>query len=58
VEFNVAGLATTWGLPRFRDWPPDFDALVFTRLKAAGAIILGKTNVPFALTDWQSLNEI
>lgn len=29
-----------------------------TRLKAAGAVILGKTNVPFMLEDWQSYNEI
>ena len=28
------------------------------RLKAAGAIILGKTNVPLNLTDWQSFNEV
>ncbi len=56
--FNVAGVATTWGNPRFRDWQPNFDALVVKRLKAAGAVILGKTNVPFMLEDWQSYNEI
>ena len=55
-QFNVAGLATTWGYPRFRDWHPDADALAVQRLKAAGAIIIGKTNVPVALADWQSYN--
>jgi amidase len=57
-QFNVAGLPTTWGIPRFRDWRPDFDALAVQRLKAAGAIIIGKTNVPMNLTDWQSYNEV
>jgi len=51
-QFNVAGL------PKFRDWRPDFDALAVQRLKAAGAIILGKTNVPANLSDWQSYNDV
>jgi amidase len=57
-QFNIAGLPTTWGFPKFRDWRPDFDALAVQRLKAAGAVILGKTNVPINLADWQSYNEI
>src|SRR5271155_167366 len=57
-QFNIAGLPTTWGDPKFRDWRPDADALVVQRLKAAGAIILGKTNVPINLGDWQSYNDI
>jgi amidase len=57
-QFNVAGLPTTWGYPRFKDWRPDADALVVQRLKAAGALIIGKTNVPVGLADWQSYNEI
>jgi amidase len=56
--FNVAGLPTTWGHLKFKDWRPDADALAVQRLKAAGAIILGKTNVPVDLGDWQSYNEI
>jgi amidase len=55
-QFNVAGLPTTWGFKQFSNWRPDFDSLVVQRLKAAGAIILGKTNVPAGLTDWQSYN--
>ncbi|HEX7968190.1 MAG TPA: amidase [Stellaceae bacterium] len=56
--YNVAGLPTTWGMPRFKGWQPKEDAVLVQRLKAAGAIILGKTNVPFVLSDWQSYNEI
>jgi amidase len=56
--FNVGGLPTTWGDPKFKDWRPAEDALAVARLKAAGAIILGKTNVPLRLADWQSYNEI
>jgi amidase len=57
-QFNIAGLATTWGNPKFRDWRPEANALAVQRLKAAGAIILGKTNVPLMLQDWQSFNDI
>jgi amidase len=56
--FGVAGLPTTWGNAKFRNWTAPADSLVITRLKAAGAVILGKTNVPFMLGDWQSYNEI
>jgi amidase len=57
-QFNIAGLPTTWGNPKFKDWRPDADALAVQRLKTAGAIILGKTNVPVNLADWQSYNEV
>ncbi|HJU19966.1 MAG TPA: amidase [Stellaceae bacterium] len=57
-QFNVAGLPTTWGNPKFKNWRPNFDSLAVTRLKTAGAVILGKTNVPFMLDDWQSYNAV
>jgi amidase len=56
--FNVAGLPTTWGLEAARDWIADTDATVVARLKAAGAVIVGKTNVPPNLADWQSANPV
>ncbi len=54
--FNVAGLPTTWGFEAHRDNRPQRDALTVQRLKAAGAVIFGKTNVPVFLADWQSFN--
>ncbi len=57
-QYNVAGLPTSWGYPKFKNWKPNFDALAVQRLKAAGAIILGKTNVPKGLSDWQSYNKV
>ncbi len=56
--FSVAGLPTTWGIEKYREWRPNFSSLVVQRLKEAGAIILGKTNVPVGLADWQSYNPI
>jgi amidase len=56
--YNVAGLPTTWGLPMFKDWRATEDAVAVARLKAAGAVILGKTNVPLGLADWQTYNNI
>jgi amidase len=56
--YNVAGLATTWGFTTAKDFRPAEDALAVTRLKAAGAVILGKTNVPVFLSDWQSYNDL
>ncbi|SNT12001.1 amidase [Tropicimonas sediminicola] len=40
------GLRTTYGSPLFADHMPDEDDLVAARLKAAGAIVIGKTNTP------------
>lgn len=57
-SFSVQGLTTTWGNVQFKDWMPQADSLVVSRLKKAGAIIIGKTNVPYMLKDWQSYNEI
>ena len=43
---ETAGLRTTSGSPLFADYVPTFDALHVARIRAAGAIIIGKTNVP------------
>lgn len=45
-------------MPQYANYLPAEDAVVVSRLKAAGAVILGKTNMPFMLQDWQSFNEI
>jgi amidase len=55
---DVAGLPTTWGFEMFANFKPQEDAPPVARLKAAGAVILGKTNVPVALVDWQSVNPV
>jgi amidase len=57
-SYNVAGLPTTWGFPTAKEFRPKEDALSISRLKAAGAVVLGKTNVPLSLADWQSYNDI
>jgi len=57
-SFNVAGPPTSIGDPKFKDRRPQADTLAVERLKAAGAVILGKTNLPLAARDWQSYNEV
>jgi amidase len=57
-SYDIAGLPTTWGMPPHRDYVPAEDAVQVSRLKTAGAVVLGKTNVPLGLQDLQSYNEI
>ncbi|MEU0934414.1 amidase [Embleya sp. NPDC005971] len=57
-SYDIAGLPTTWGMPQYRDFVPAEDAVQVSRIKAAGAVVLGKTNVPLGLQDLQSFNEI
>lgn len=57
-SFNISGLPTCWGDPRFRRFTPKEDALAVSRMKKAGAVILGKTNVSQWLSDWQSYNSV
>ncbi|RXT43486.1 amidase [Bradyrhizobium betae] len=57
-SFNIAGLPTTWGFVPQKDFKPAEDALAVSRIKQAGGVILGKTNVPLGLGDWQSYNDI
>ena len=57
-SFNIGGLPTTWGLPMGRDCRAAEDAVAVARLKAAGAVVLGKTNLAIGIADWQSYNAI
>jgi amidase len=43
---ETQGIRTTYGSPLHRDFIPDFDCRVVQREKNAGAIVIGKTNVP------------
>ncbi|MFC6686584.1 amidase [Jhaorihella thermophila] len=43
---NVAGIRSTQGSPILRDFVPGRDDLIAARMRAAGAILIGKTNVP------------
>tara|TARA_B100001245_G_scaffold234359_1_gene219754 strand:- start:1299 stop:2735 length:1437 start_codon:yes stop_codon:yes gene_type:complete len=40
------GLRTTLGSTFFKNWIPDYDSVAVERLRATGAVILGKTNTP------------
>ena len=56
--FDFAGLPSTYGhLDRANHKAPA-DAVTVSRLKAAGAIVLGKTNVPKDLSDWETYNDV
>lgn len=57
-SFNVAGLPTTFGHLEFKDHIAQRDSRVVELLKQAGAVILGKTNVPPDLADLQSNNPV
>ena len=57
-SFNVAGLETTCGVPEWKGYVSPHDAPASARLRDAGTVLLGKTNVPPALADWQSANPI
>ena len=43
---HTAGIRTTFGSPLYKDYVPEQDAEIVRRLKAAGAIVLGKSNTP------------
>jgi len=57
-SFDVAGWPTTCGAPARTGHRAVADAVVVERLRAHGAVLLGKTNVPLGLRDWQSYNAI
>lgn len=57
-SIETASLVTTSGAPELRDHIPAENAVATQRLVDAGAIILGKTNLPTYATDWQTYNAV
>ena len=55
---DIAGVPTTNGNPKLKDNVAQTDSVVMAKLRAAGAIVFGKTNLPIDMADWQSFNEI
>jgi len=55
-HFSTAGLRTTYALPQYADFVPNADAPQVRRLKDAGAVLMGKTNLPLAGYDWQCVH--
>ncbi|MEO8541217.1 MAG: amidase family protein, partial [bacterium] len=56
--FETKGVRTTFGSPIYSDYVPNFDALPVRRLKAAGAISIGKTNTPEFGLGSQTFNQV
>jgi len=57
-SINVTGLPTSVGNPDDRGFVSAHDAPTVARLRAAGAVILGKSNVPPEMADWQAANPV
>ena len=55
---QVGGVRCTFGSPLFADHVPEADALVVRRLRAADAVILGKTNCPEFAAGGNTFNEV
>lgn len=57
-SYNVAGTPTTWGNPDWKNNITHEDAEAVKKLKSIGVNLHGKTNVPLALADFQSYNDV
>ncbi len=57
-SFGVAGRPCTWGVPALKNTRANANSAAVQRLLDAGAVLIGATNVPFQLADFQSYNEI
>ena len=57
-SFNLSGAPTTWGDPKNIHNIATTDSDAVARLRSAGAIVFGKTNVPLDLVEWQTFNKI
>lgn len=57
-SFQTAGMRTTSGAPELASFVPQEDAWPVARLREAGAIVFGKTNLPIYAGDLQSYNDV
>ncbi len=57
-SWQTVGMRTTSGAPELAEFVPEKDAWPVARLRDAGAIIFGKTNLPLYAGDFQSYNEV
>jgi len=57
-SFAVAGMAATCGIEELRHYRPAQDAVAVERIRRAGAVIFGKTNLPAGAADHQSFNAL
>jgi amidase len=55
---ETSGMRTTAGFPPFAGYVAREDSPAVARLKAAGGVLMAKTNVPTMLSDWQSNNPL
>jgi amidase len=51
-------MRTTVGFPPLADYVPPEDGTVMARLRQAGGVLVGKTNIPTMLADYQSSNPV
>lgn len=54
----TAGIRTTWGSPTKADFVPEEDAATVLRVKAAGAVVIGKTNTPEYAAGANTYNDV
>jgi len=57
-SLDTAGVVSTWGTPGRANYVPQADATVVSRLQAAGAILLGKTNTPELTLSYETDNPV
>jgi amidase len=57
-SFSTAGMTTTSGSPTLADHVPEEDAWPVAAMRSAGAVIVGKTNLPIWAGDLQSYNDV
>jgi len=57
-SIDVAGFASTWGSKELKDNRPAKSAPVVDALTAAGAIVFGKTNIPWFALSWETFNDL